>query len=158
MALKIKPFKTTEPVNLKGLPEELVTEAEWVQICDEKYIQGNRVEICRQAPKINGVVVDVMSSEEDTRKFINMFPRIPSMLPMTEEEMTQVARTGKRPAEIVNINGARYTIPKGVIFHAPLPIATLVENMINPIRTNEMQAQLGNENYSPLGNEVPFEL
>lgn len=150
--------KIDPTVPLCGLPKELVESAAWGEIREQNIVNGQVVEKLSRHPVINGVMVHTLTPADEYLKFIKMFPKVAVMLPMTEEEGLNAARTGKQPAEIIQLNGCKFTIPKGVIIQVPTPLAEIVTNMVNPIRTRAMAAHVGREEFNPLDPSIPFEL
>lgn len=155
----------TEPkidptVPLRSIPEDKVVSAEWTDLCDEKMVNGQAIKTCHKVPTINGIQIHAMMDEKEMKKIIDLYPKVMTMLPFDDEERRAFikSRGKQRPAEIISLNGVRYTVPKNIMIKAPLPIAEIIENMVNPIRIPTLAENAAREEFNPLGPDVPFDL
>jgi hypothetical protein len=44
------------------------------------------------------------------------------------------------------------------MINAPLPVAQVIENMVNPIRVEALADNADREEFNPLGPDVPYDL
>lgn len=117
-------------VPTQGIPVDKIFSAEWHE--EEEVITAHGFErrIKRKYPKINGEVLNEMTPPTVWRKMLELFPKVPVMIPETDDERERRTRSGShRAAEPVTWNGVRFTMPKGVAVLVPEPIAQIVEHM-----------------------------
>lgn len=137
-------------VPLCGLPLECVHTAEWDIRQDAVVRNGETYYVQHKIPRLNGVSLHTLCSDDDQRRFILMFPRVASYVPETEAERMDRATSGRRSVLEVTINGARFNVPKGISVEVPTPIAEIIDNHLNPIRTQAMREHVGRPEFSPL--------
>lgn len=131
-------------VPLQGVPRSAVKTAEWSD--DQEIITSHGFErvIPKRYPKINGIVLNEMTPVSDWRKVLEWFPKVPVMIPESDDEREKRSKTGARyrAAEPIIWNGVTFTMPKGVPVMVPTPIAEMVGHLNEVFRTDEVRRQV----------------
>jgi hypothetical protein len=145
--------KNIDPtVPLGGLPLEAVESAVWDELETELFRNGESHIVKKKCARINGLLMHTMMSVEDTRTWINMFPKRTVYIPESTEEATERIKSGgrSRTIQIINLQGVPYSIPKGMPIEVPGPVANIVDEIAQPFRTLEMLASIGKPEYTPM--------
>lgn len=135
--------KIDPTVPLQGLPRESVVSAEWHEEEEVFQHQGLERKIPRRYPKINGYVLNEMTSPDTWRRVLKYFPSEPVLIPENDDERDRRLNKGKyRAAQSVIWNGLEFTMPKGVPVMVPGPIARMVDHINEAYRTREVQDRI----------------
>lgn len=144
--------KIDPSVPLGGLSLESVESAEWDVLETESFRNGESYITRKRCARINGILMHPMMSVQDTRKWLNLFPRVGVMIPESQDEALDRAKSGNntRAVEVINLQGVPYSIPKGLSVQVPSPVAEIVYQMAEPFRTSAMLGSLNDPAYTPM--------